>query len=539
MHIPSLHRSTRLRGRARAALVACLLGCSTVTVVATLSVPPATAALRHPAELTISPDTYVGGQLLRWSGNIGHVGVRQVSLEYDMGWGWIPIRTFHRQTAPDGSFSFRRIAPSMMNIRYRVVAGHYATPARVFYARTQDLTIRKTGDPDSHTNPPALVNPGETFGITVDTTPDNIFRSPGSVGLPVFEGRDLALQKRQDDGTWSTVAQGSVGADGLGSFSGLSEPAGVSVYRVREGDWFTDGNEIGWIPSFPLYVLSGPQAQLTYAALHANIGSQLPVSPPSRVGGAQAPTASQRFRWFPSLFDFGWESGQSLSSKPQRGTDKRGHWEEYTDGAGRVAKFNGGLALDSKRYTGFGPGDFGTTMATLAGNSMAQGRWETSLRIRNAFEDTGHPYDVRAELVPARPSDYDCGAHNITVADVSPFSRTMGFGVRSPRYAWSGSATASTDPRAKAYNVAVEVAGKHITWFLDSKPVGSVTTAAALPGVPLTLRLSLVGVTGQEMDQTGLISDWQRGFPISTGDQTVSGHRLNRSSAPQVDCSAP
>jgi hypothetical protein len=539
VQVPSLHHSARLRGRARAALVACLLGCSTATGVATLSVPPATAASRHPAELTISPDTYVGGQLLRWSGNIGHVGVRQVSLEYDMGWGWIPIRTFHRQTAPDGSFSFRRIAPSMMNIRYRVVAGHYATPARVFYARTQDLTIRKTGDPDANTNPPALVDPGETFGITVDTTPDNIFRSPGSVGLPVFEGRDLALQKRQDNGTWSTVAQGSVGADGLGSFSGLSEPAGVSVYRVREGNWFMNGNEIGWIPSFPLYVLSGPQAQLSYAALHANIGSQLPVSPPSRVGGGQAPTASQRFRWFPSLFDFGWESGQSLSSTPQRGTDKRGHWQEYTDGAGRVAKFNGGLALDSKRYTGDGPGDFGTTLATLRGNSMTQGRWETSLRIRNAFEDTGHPYGVRAELVPARADDYDCGAHNITVADISPFSRTMRFGVRSPRYAWSGSTTAQTDPRARAFNVAVEVAGKHITWFLDSKPVGSATSAAALPGVPLTLRLSLVGVVGQEMDQTGLISDWQRGFPISTGTQTVSSHRLQRTQAPKADCSAP
>lgn len=524
---------------ARAALVATALACSTLTGLATVAVPSADAASQHAASLTISPDTYVGGQLLRWKGNVGHTGVRSFGLQYDMGWGWIPIKTFHRQTARDGSFSFRRIAPSMMNIRYRVVAGRYVTPATTFYARTQDLTIRKTGDPDSNTNPPALVDPGVTFGITVDTTPDHIFRSPGSTGLPVFAGRDLALQKRHDDGTWHTVDTAHVQSDGSGSFSGLSEPAGISVYRVKEGNWFKDGNEIGWIPSFPLYVLSGAQAQVSYAALHANIDQQLPVPAPTRVGGAQSPTASQEYRWFPSLFDFGWESGQSLSSKPQRGTDKRGHWQEYTDGAGRVAKFNGGLSLDSKRYTGFGPGDFGTTMATLAGNSMAQGRWETSLRIRNAFEDTGHPYDVRAELVPARAADYDCGAHNITVADISPFSKAMQFGVRSRQYAWSGQASAPTDPRAKAFNVAVEVAKKHITWFLNGKAVGSVTTASALPGVPLTLRLSLVGVDGQEMDQTGLISDWQRGFPITTGDQTASGHKLDRSAAPKADCSAP
>lgn len=539
MPLPSLHRSARPRARARAALVACLLGCSTVTGVATLSAPPATAASRHPAELTISPDTYVGGQSLRWSGNIGHTGVRRVGLEYDMGWGWIPIRGFHRDTARDGGFSFRRVAPSMMNIRYRVVAGRYATPAQVFYARTQDLTIRMTGDLDDNTNPPARVAPGQTFGITVDTTPDHIFRSPGSMGLPVFEGRALDLQRRGADGTWSTVDQGSVGADGLGSFSGLSEPAGVAVYRVREGNWFKDGNEIGWIPSFPLYVLSGPDAQLAYDVAYGLTDPQRPVPDLVRAGGGQAPTASQRFRWFPSLFDFGWESGQSLSSKPQRGTDKRGHWEEYTDGAGRVAKFNGGLALDSKRYTGAGPGDFGSTVATLRGNALSQGRWETSLRIRNAFEDTGHPYDVRAELVPASPSDYDCGAHNITVADISPFTRTVGFGVRSPRYAWSGSATASTDPRAKAYNVAVEVARKHITWFLDSLPVGSVTTGAALPGVPLTLRLVMRSDGDRDMDQTGLISDWQRGFPIDRGTETVSSHKLDRSAAPTTDCSAP
>jgi hypothetical protein len=54
----------------------------------------------------------------------------------------------------------------------------------------------------------------------------------------------------------------------------------------------------------------------------------------------------------------------------------------------------------------------------------------------------------------------------------------------------------------------------------------------------MTLRISLVGEPDTEMDQTGLISDWQRGFPITTGDQTVSQRKLPRRDAPAVSCGA-
>ena len=200
-------------------------------------------------------------------------------------------------------------------------------------------------------------------------------------------------------------------------------------------------------------------------------------------------------------------------------------------------KFNGGLALDSKRYVGAGPGDFGTTRATLHDNDITQGRWETSIRIRNAYERGGHAYQVLVELIPANASDYDCGGHNITVASISPFSARVGFGVRSPLYSWDGTTTAPYTPLTKAYNVAVEVAKGHLTWFLNGSPVGSVTNTAALPGVPMTLRLSLVGKPGAEMDQTGMVSDWQRGFPITTGQQVVSQKKLPRRDAVAADCS--
>jgi hypothetical protein len=374
---------------------------------------------------------------------------------------------------------------------------------------------------------------GQLFGITVDTTPEDIYRSPESRGLPVFGGRVLTLQERLDGDTWRTLDTTTVGPTGLGVFAGLSDDSGVVVYRVREENYFDNGNRIGWVQSFPLYVLVGRDAQAMYAPRHnvtlARPSMPRPLSAATR--GSFASTASQRFGWQPSLWDFAWEHGQSLTSPPSRGTNRVGSWLDYSDGGGRVQKYNGGLSISSKRYNGAGPGDFGTTRATLQGNSATQGRWETAMRVRSAYESGGRDYAIVAELVPANAADYDCGSHNIQIASISPFSSQVRFGVRSPQYRWSGTATASTTPLQRPYTVAVEVSTRHITWFLNGAPVGSVTDSAALSGVPLTLRLSLVGEGQAEMNQVSLISDWQRGFPISTAPSTVSQQKLARDSA--------
>lgn len=530
----------RSGARALAAKTLALLVCSaTVAGVTAATEQAATAAS---ASLRTSPNNYVGGQRLSWTGNVGHRGERPLVLQFNMGnatgGNWSTVAGFRARTRTDGSFSFTYQAPSMFNIRYRVKAGRYVTPARVFNAKTQELTIRVTGQGNTTTNEPGRVDVGQSFGITVDTTPDNIYRSPESRGLPIFRGRTLTLQKRVSGSSWHTVDTTTVPADGSGSFSGLQEEAGVVVYRVRQENNFTSGNRIGWTQSFPLYVLVGQDAQDWYASRY---GSNQPTSSePPRTGrlGRQPQTASQRYNWFPSRFDFAWEYGQSLSSPPSRGTRIQGNWVDYSDGSGRVWKYNGGLAIDSKRYAGAGRGDFGTTAATLRGNAMTKGRWETSVRIRSSFERGARPYQVLAELIPARAADYDCGFHNITVASISPYSRRVRFGVRSPRYQWSGTASAPNTPMANAYNVAVEVAGKHITWFLNSAPVASVASTAAVPGMPMTLRLSLRGHRQSEMNQTNFISDWQRGFPISSGHQTVSQRKLNRANAAVTDCTA-
>jgi hypothetical protein len=75
----------------------------------------------------------------------------------------------------------------------------------------------------------------------------------------------------------------------------------------------------------------------------------------------------------------------------------------------------------------------------------------------------------------------------------------------------------------------VEVARGHITWFYNGDAVGSVRSRAAVSDVPLTMRLSLVGDQNQEMNKTVFISDWQRGFDLSSGKSVTNGRSLQRS----------
>ena len=515
--------------------VALVLVFANVAAVTVISEQNAYAAS---GSLTVTPSSYVGGQRLTWTGNVGHTGTRPLVLQAHMGRPgdvWSTVEGFRSSTRADGSFSFTYPAPSMFNIRYRVKAGEYVSPSRLFYAKTQELTIRVTGQPENNTNEPGVVGSGRSFGITVDTTPENVYRSPDSQGLPVFRGRVLTLQKRIDGDTWRTLDTATVEAKGLGYFSGLNEPDGLAVYRVREENVFTNGNRIGWTQSFPLYVFVGRQARTQSVSQQSRAvqvapsmaAGDVPAAPDSPFGA----TASQRYGWQPAFWDFAWESGQSLSSRPARGTNRRGSWLDFSNGSGRAAKYNGGLSISSKRYNGAGSGDFGTTRTTLQGNAATLGRWEASMRVRSAYERGGRAYNIVTELVPAHASDYDCGSHNIQIASISPFSQQVRFGVRSPKYRWNGTANASTTPLQSPYRVAVEVSRRHITWFLNGAPVGSVTDSAALSGMPMTLRMSLEGDGQAEMNQTSLISDWQRGFPISTAPSTVSRKKLPRDSA--------
>jgi hypothetical protein len=486
--------------------------------------------------LSFSPQAYVGGQALTFSGRLPRTGSRRITLQQHMnrpGDEWFAVRGFSGTTAADGSFSFSFPAPAMGGIRFRVVSrgnrGVVATPAVSLRAKAQDLTVWVAGADPTAARAPGHAVAGLPFTLSVDTTP-SLVRRPETLGLPVFAGRTLTLQRRVDGATWQTLGTSVVLPDGMGYFPGVTEAAGTVVYRVRQEDVVAAGNRIGWIQSFPTYVtvLEAGQARVASAAgPRTTSPTSAPVPGPvagRRTAGAASATASSRYGWYPTLWDYSWESGQSLTSPPDQGSVRTGWWQDYADGAGRVSRQNGGLYLDSQRNNAGGPGDFGTTRATLLGAAQAYGRWEVRLRLKSA-EATAKDFRVLVELVPERPEDYACGRRNITLAEVAAHSGTLTFGARADTRQWTGTRSipslVHTSPA-----VAAEVAPDHITWFWDGRPIGTVKDADAVSDVPLTLRFSMVGDQVTEHNQTGVVSDWQRGFALGRGTQVRSGDSL-------------
>jgi hypothetical protein len=487
--------------------------------------------------LSASPGTYVGGQALTFSGRLPKSGARTITLQQHMnrpGDEWFAVRGFAGTTAADGSFSFAFPAPAMSGIRYRVVARNrhrlIATPPVSLKAKAQDLTVWVAGLDPTESRAPGRAIAGVPFTLAVDTTP-SLVRRPETLGLPVFAGRLLTLQRRVDGATWETLGTSTVLPDGMGYFPGVTASAGTVVYRVRQEDILAGAHRIGWMQSFPTYVTVLDPAQVLPGRTARTPAPTPPASAAPvtvrRTAGAASTTASSRYGWYPTLWDYSWESGQSLTSPPDQGAVRTGWWRDYADGAGRVSRQNGGLYLDSQRNNAGGPGDFGTTRATLVGAGQAYGRWEARLRLKTA-EATARDFRVLVELVPERPEDYACGRRNIVLAEVAAHSGTMTFGARADTRQWTASRTipslVHTSPA-----VAAEVAPDHITWFWDGTPIGTVKDADAVSDVPLALRFSMVGDQTAEHNQTGVVSDWQRGFALSRGTQVRSGPKLQPS----------
>lgn len=461
---------------------------------------------------------YVGGQAITFSGNIGAPGQRTVHLQFDMSSGknpWVDVPDFSAQTNGNGDFRFQFTAPAMRNIRMRVVAaGGLATAYQVFQAKSQELTL---------TVPPQ-VRAGVPFTIGVDTTP-TVKGHPGDTPPPAFPGRTLTLQQRVGGDHWQDVPGGTAVTGPTGQ--AVIPVAGVqasTTYRVVEEDYAAPGyavagKPIGWFPSFPYTVrVAGTDGTAT-----ATSAGGTSTRDASTAGSAGTPlaraTASTAYGWGRSLWDFAWEYGESLTSPPARGTRIAGSWLDTSSGSGRVMPRNGQLSLDSgPGWTG--PGDVGTTRATLTGQGMRYGRWETKVRLQRVETGAGN-YHAVLELVPDRTADYHCGAQNITVADIPAYGSSFRFGVTSRGgHQWTG--TKKVAFGGTAADLAVEVAKGHITWFLDGRPIGSVKSSAAVSDVPLTPRLSLVGQGTSEMNHTMVYSDWQRAWSLKGGRQVTT-----------------
>lgn len=519
---------------------------SILALVLVVLASPGSSAERRAASLSVSPGVYVGGQKLTFEGNLGVAGRKRIRLQVHMnrpGDAWSTVDGFRARTARDGSFRFTYPAPAMFGIRMRVVSGRLATPSKTFDARSQDLVLRTVTDRRGVAD--GQVVKGVPFAILVDTTPD-LHRRP-DLPAPAFPGRTLTLQQRVDGNHWQRLRRTTTNGKGNGRFkltradqaasialasTGLArgELPRALVYRVRQENWTANGNAIGWFPSFPTSVklLDAPRRRLPAAPQATRAPAPKPKTSTAgslaRSGGS---SAGQAHGWSPALWDFTWEYGESLTSKPGRGTDRRGRWLDTSNGSGRASKHNGGLMLDSQREFD-GRGDFGTTSVTMAGNPMKYGRWEAKMRLK-LNERNARNYRAVIELVPARRAAYHCGAQNITVADVRLNGSTVTVGAKALRgdRRWTRSTRLSA-PQSSANSFAVEVAKGHISWFMGGKVIATLKSKAAVSDVPMTLRMSLVGDGRSEMNKTQFISDWQRGYSIDRGRQVLGGPGLKR-----------
>jgi len=471
------------------------------------------------AAFDYSPKTFVPGQRLVFRGNIGATGRRVIRLQVHMnrpGDTWNTLSGFARRTKADGSFRFGYRAPSMRNVSMRLRAkGGLTTPKRSFVARSQDLVLAR----------------GEGDTIRVDTAPDLPAR-PDLPG-PVLPGRVLTLQLRTTTTgsgyatQWKPVG-GQVTTDsrGIGVFENV--PAS-GVYRVRQEDYTKDGNRIGWFASFPTG-LAGTDGPAPAVAPPTTAYAALP--PTTRGGEGGSTTAAATYKWRGSLWDFGWTYGESITSPPARGSKPKGRWLDYSTGSGtgtftgtgRVVTHNGQLRLDSQRNARKDVRESaGATMATMRGNPRRLGRWE--VRLRASSENPRALTTI--QLVPDDARHYDCGRRTITLASFRPRGNSVQIGaVNAAGKRWTKTIGGlSLNETNHAWGV--DVRKGRITWFREGKPIGTVATSAAVPDVPMTLRLSLDS-SGEGQARSSTFYDWVRGYSLKHGKAVKKGGSLTR-----------
>lgn len=518
---------------ARTVLVALITAVVLTALAVTGVATPASSAADSPT-LRISPSVYVAGQAITFRGSLGTEGRREVHLEFHMGRPgdrWTAVDGFTAWTGRSGRYRFTYPAPAMFNIDYRVASGPLSTPPVRFRARSQEalVTFHRLGaDAATPAGAPVDAVPaGRPYAVRVDTAPQ--VKGRADLPPPVFAGRGVSLQERVDGSSWRTVTSTQTDDDGIAVFPVAGRAAGRVVYRARLDDWTADGSQVGWLASFPTTLtVDGRSTARRATAPRAVAAAPTSATRLGTVGRRRSGStnASTRFGWGAVLFDFTWEHGESLTSPPGKGTRRVGGWLDTSTGTGRASHYNGGLALTSKFSTAGGPGDRGTTAATLRGNAQAYGRWE--FRMRSSSSETRtRDFGIVMELVPEDPSDEHCGAQTITVADVAVHSDVLRLGATSLGGSrWDGTVDGVRRGREDPHNFAVEVARDHITWFYDGTVLATVDDPDAVSGVALTPRLTLRGRGQKEMNRTRAIYDWQRAWPLAGGQQARGGRAL-------------
>lgn len=243
-------------------------------VVAALFLVPSSNGAAAPS-LTVNPGSgQYGGTSVRWTGNIGSTGEQRIWLQRrgntTSPWADVPhpktgdTATF--MTDRNGSFDFFFPAPAMNFVYFRVAGRSGATPAHLFKSKHQDADFKVVEHNPADVPLPqtlaigtAVV--GESFSLEINTV-----KGAGDETKPILPGRDVTLQRRNSDSSWTNVAFGQLGRNNgllrFGPYDGT--PGGLQVpgdYRVRLERYTTDGHDIGWFLSLPfdLRVVTRPE----------------------------------------------------------------------------------------------------------------------------------------------------------------------------------------------------------------------------------------------------------------------------------------
>lgn len=488
-----------------------------------LAIAPSVASEPAAASLSVSPANgqFTAGQQLTLTGSMGKRGKRDVHVQSNMmrpGDIWRDISGTTARTNTAGNFTIQMPAPAMYGIALRVTSGSRSTPSFTSQVLHQGL------------------------GLSVDGGNDRLEQDQGIAGIPLtitarslsvaaLAGRPVTLQRRVNGTQWTHVADGQLDATGTVSWTTTPTAAGVEVFRAVADDWTGGGSRVGWFPSFPHYVTvlaEAPAEGDAQARTTAAEPTSMPFesSRPARAAPPAQATAGRTYRWGSARFDFDWEYGESLTSKPGIATVPRGRWIDSSSGTGRAALYNGALQMDVGSSTAYGP--LGNTVAHLSGNAQPYGRWETRVQPMG-FGAPGTGFALHVQLVPADSAKARCGNQAITVFRVSPGAPEPQIGALSS----SGGSWTRQVPGVTANNAfhayAVEVTPKKITWFVDGKVVGKVSDPEAISGEPLTVRVSTEAVATQSRVQGArTLVDWVRAWPTGTGSKTRGGVSLTR-----------
>jgi hypothetical protein len=178
---------------------------------------------------------------------------------------------------------------------------------------------------------------------------------------------------------------------------------------------------------------------------------------------------------------------------------KAPYWRVH--GPGVVRTQHGMLTLNTARR--------GSVSATLARQGHAYGRWE--IRLRSRRYATRHTnFKVVTELIPAGGRPQHCGGKEVGLENYRLGSHLSKFYIHTmPDNTFRGFKSRNLG-NDRWHTFAVEVTPSHISWFVDAHVVNTERRSAALSGVPLTVRFTMRGIPGHQMNPSRMQMDWLR-----------------------------